>query len=217
MTRWTLAGLLVALFGLLLTEIQADMIGPRRPGFPPVRPLNPPGGAQPNSVRVKLVVKVDENAKQAILQVPSNLARGQLIDGNLGQAPEAPPQGGQRFGLATMIAGFSLTLALASGGLWLARRGSRRMLTVLILGSVVAAGTAGVWADLAPRPGNPRPRPPAKHAPTTLKLPAGLELSDSVILQPMPPANYLTLIVPKAMVLDKEKDEKPAPRDKQAR
>ncbi len=76
-----------------------------------------------------------------------------------------------------------------------------------------------LWADLAPRPA-PRPRPPVKDALSTLKLPAGLEIGPSLILKPVPPANYVTLIVPKSIVLEREKDGKDketTPRDKRAR
>ncbi len=224
MKRWLLAGLVLPAICLVLSEVRGDIAGPRRPGppvGPPVRPIIPPGGggALP-PVKVKLVVKVDEKAKHAILEVPINLAMGQLRDGNLGLAPEADPEGGRRFGLATVVAGLSLTMAFASGGLWLARRGKKRILAALIVGFIFTAGTAAVWSNAAPPRPVGRPRPPGKEGLSTLKLPAGLEIGETLILKPVAPANYLTLIVPKSMVLDREKDGKakePTPRDKRTR
>jgi hypothetical protein len=224
MKRWLLAGLFLPAMCLVLSEVRGDVAGPRRPGgpvVPPVRPIIPPGGggALPNPVKVKLVVKVDEKAKHAILEVPINLAMGQLRDGNLGLAPEADPEGGRRFGLATVVAGLSLTMAFASGGLWLARRGKKRILATLLVASICTVGMTAVWGNLGPRPVG-RPRPPDKESLSTLKLPAGLEIGESMILKPVAPANYLTLIVPKSMVLEREKDGKDketTPRDKRTR
>lgn len=230
--KWRLlAGLSVLVLGLLLSEAHGDLIGPRRPGLP----VPPPGGnpflqpgARPLPVRVKLVVKTSEKLKSPVLQVPVNLALGRNAHPGFGQAPEADPQapaeGGRRFGLSTIVAGLALTLAFASGGLWLTRRGSRRALTVAIVTSVFVAGTAGVWADLAPIGPRPRPVPPAPPAPgvgrlTPLKLPANIELTDNLILEPVAPADHLTLIVPKSMVAEKAEDgeKKAAPRDKRSR
>ncbi len=198
MRRWLLAGFFLTAFSPTLAETRGDLGVPRPPRG---------GGALPNPVRVKLVVKVDEKAKTAVLEVPINLAMGQFRDGNLGMAPEPEPEGNRRFGLATVVAGLSLTMAFASGGLWLARRGKNKTLAILIVTSVLTASAATVWADLAPRPA-PRPRPPVKDALSTLKLPVGLEIGPSLILKPVPPANYVTLIVPKSMVLEREKDGK---------
>ena len=226
MKRWTLAGLFVLGLGLLASQAHGDMIGPRRPGlpvFPPgVNPLLQPGGARPAPVRVKLVVKSDEKAKVPVLQVPINLALGRQLGLGVGHAPEAAPdaapEGGRRFGLSTIVAGLALTLAFASGGLWLVRRGSTRTLTSIIIASVFVAGTAGVWADLLPGPIGPRPRPPAPAVPrlTTLKLPANIELPNNLILESMAASDHLTLIVPKSMVADKA-EEKEAPREKRTR
>jgi hypothetical protein len=216
MKRWTAAGLFVLALSPMLSAVRGDL-APRpgiRPGakpfVPPVNPFKQPGGGRPLPVKVKLVVQVKDKIKLPVLQVPINLAMGQQGNpgGGVGEAPN--PEPGRRFGLTTLVAGVALTLAFTSGGLWLVRRGARRTLAILVLTGLFAAGTAVVWADLAPRPGGPRP---AKPALTPLQLPAGIELSDKLILESMPPGDHLTLIVPGSMVREKEA----APRDKRGR
>ena len=212
MKHWMAAGLFVLASSLMLPEVRADLLpGPgRRPGVRPfvppvVNPFMQPGAGRPLPVKVKLVVVVSEKYKLPVLQVPVNLALGQQARPGVGQAPDADPEPGRRFGLTTIVAGLALTLAFASGGLWLVRRGSHRTLAILVVAGLFAAGTAVVWADLAPRPGGVRPRPPVKPAVVPLKLPAGVELTNQLILEPMPPADHLTLIMPKSMVREKEK------------
>ncbi len=213
MRRWTWAGLFVLVSSVMICEARGDLIGPRRPGVP-VRPgVNPfaqPGAGRPAPVKVKLVVKVDEKAKLPVLQVPINLALGRQANAGVGQGPEADPESGRRFGLSTVVAGLALTLAFASGGLWLVRSGSGRKMAIFVVAGLFVAGAAA-FADLTPHPAAPRSRPqapPAKPALTTLKLPAGIDLNDKLILEPMPPGDHLTLIVPKSMVLEKEKQDK---------
>jgi len=212
MKRWTRFGLSLLALCVMLSEAFAN--GAPRPGFyrPPVAPVgNPvlqPGVGRPAPIKVKLVVKVDEKAKLPVLQVPLNLALGQQ-PGGAGQA--LPPRGadaGLRLGVPTVVAGLALTLAFASGGLWLVRRGSGRYLAILLVLSLFAAGTAAVWADLGPRPLGPVPQKPLpKVALPALKLPAGIELTDKLILEPVAADDHLTLIVPKSMVSEKEKKE----------
>jgi len=170
-------------------------------------------------VKVKLVVQVKDGIKLPVLQVPVNLAMGQQANpgGGVGEAPNAEPETDRRLGLTTLVAGLALTLAFASGGLWLVRRGAQRTLVILVITGLVAVSTAVVWADVPPFGGRrPLPAvPPAKPALTPIKLPAGIELSDKLILEPMPPGDHLTLILPRSMVTEKEK--KAAPREKRGR
>lgn len=213
MKRWTVAGLFLLALALIVSEVRGDLIGPRRqppPAVPPgFNPFAQPGAGRPLPVKVKLVVQVSEKYKVPVLQVPVNLALGQQANagGGVGEAPEAQPD--RRFGLATLVAGLALTLAFASGGLWLVRRGSGRTLAIVGAVSLLAAGTAVVWANGAIPPNfrrQPAAPPPAKPAAELLKLPVGVELSDKLILEPMPPGDHVTLIMPKAMVLDKGKE-----------
>lgn len=228
MKRLTRIGLSLLALGLLLPEARADLL-PGRGVRPPVRPIVPPGvnpfvqpgAGRPLPIKVKLVVKVDEKIKLPVLQVPLNLAMGQQA-GPGGQAlPPAGADAGRRLGMPTIIAGLALTLAFASGGLWLVRRGSGRALAILLVLSLFAGGAAAVWANGAPRP---LPRPPApqpRPALPELKLPAGIELSDKLILEPVAAGDHLTLIVPKSMVAEKVKlegkEKEPAPREKRIR
>jgi hypothetical protein len=164
-------------------------------------------GAHPPEV--KLVVLVDEKAKMPRLQVPVNLLRVPT------PPVEAPRRGADagRLSVPTLVAGLALTLAFSSGGLWLARRRWGRPLSLLLVLSLFAAGTAAVWADLGPRPLGPvpnrRPAPPAKVVLPALKLPAGIELPDKIVLETIPTGDHLTLIVPKKMILKKDKIEAP--------
>ncbi|HWG42746.1 MAG TPA: hypothetical protein VN688_08170 [Gemmataceae bacterium] len=199
-----LAGLSLLALGAILPEVHGDLLPGRRPGLPPaVQP-----GRRILPVKVKLEVKVNENAKLPVLQVPINLALGQRPAAGGGAALPAEDEDTDRraaIGLPTIVAGLALTLAFASGGLWMVRRGSRRSLALLLAVSLFAACTAAVWADI-PGP-NRRPRPvPAKPGLPSLQLPAGIELTDKLILEPVPNGDHLTLIVPKSMV--KEKGEK---------
>jgi hypothetical protein len=231
MNRWTLVGLSLLTLGLLLPEARADLLPGRgvRPPRPIGQPGNPfvqPGGARPLPIKVKLVVKVDEKSKLPVLQVPINLALGQQ-GGPGGQAlPPGGADAGRRLGMPTIVAGLALTLAFASGGLWLVRRGSGRALAIFLVLSLSAVGAAAVWANAAPPPPTPfGPRqpapPPARPALPELKLPAGIELTDKLILEPVAAGDHLTLIVPKSMVAVKDskegKEKEPAPRERRIR
>jgi hypothetical protein len=137
-----------------------------------------------------------------VLQVPLNLARGQQpADGAAAAPPVKGVDAGTRLGAPTVVAGLAMTLAFASGGLWLVRRGAGRYLAILVVLSLFAAGAAVVWTNLALA--NPL-MPPALPV---LQLPAGIELTDKLILEPVAADDHVTLIVPKSMVSEKEKKE----------
>jgi hypothetical protein len=205
MKRSILAGLPVLLL-CAAPAARAD-IAPRPNPFGP--PVVQPGLRLPPAQKVSLVVEVDEKAKDTRLRIPVN-----LLTQNPALQPVQPglPRRGAdagRLGLPTIVAGMALALALASGGLWLARRGAGRYLIILLVLSLFAAGTAAVWADLGPRPLGPRPPPrpvpPPQPALPQLTLPAGVELSDKVIIEIVPPARHLTLVVPKTRVIEKDR------------
>ena len=191
MKRWTRIGLSLLALGLLLPEARADLL-PGRGVRPPVRPIGPPagnpfvqpGGGRPTPIKVKLVVRVDEKSKLPVLQVPLNLAMGQQAGPGVQTPPPAGADAGPRLGIPTIVAGLALTLAFASGGLWLVRRGSGRALAILLVLSLFAAGAA-VWANGAPRPFPRPPAPQPRPVLPELKLPAGIELSDKLILEPV--------------------------------
>jgi hypothetical protein len=172
-------------------------------------------------VDAKLVVEVDEKARQPRLIVPMTLLLkgsgppGGVIPGVPPPvepiAPPPPPGAPARkegadagaLGLPTVVAGLALTAAFVSGGLWLIRRGSgRRYLGVLVLGILAASATA-LWADIPPFRGRPKPPPPAPAKATPIPLPAGIELSEKITLEFSVAGDTLRLIVPKEAVLRK--------------
>ena len=200
---WTLLSLC-----LLAPGARANEAAPPPPRPEPIpQPVVGRGGRE-----VKLVIQVDDKAKDARLQVPLDLIFG-TPNPPAGPAP-LPRRGADAgpLGLPTIIAGLALSLAVASGGLWLARRRWGRPTAMVLVLSLFAAGSAAVWADLGPRPRGPvpRPAPPVKPALPALKLPAGIQLSEKVILEIVPQEDHLTLIVPKSAIVAKDK-ERPAP------
>jgi hypothetical protein len=205
-----LASTLLSL-GLIVSGARGNEAAPAPP-----RPRVPPVAGK-GIQEVKLLVQVDDKAKVARLQVPVNL----LSDPPPGAPPAPPPprRGADAgaLGVPTIVAGLALSLAVASGGLWLVRRRWGRPLAILVVVSLFAAGTAAVWADLGPRPLGPRPPPPAPPVPAALpalKLPAGVELSDKLILESVPPDDHVTLIVPKSAGAE---EKRPAPPEKRER
>jgi hypothetical protein len=179
MTRWTLPALLLL---AAWPAARADLRPPPRPAAPGLR-------AGPQDV--KLVVEIDDKAKQPRLLVPRNL----LVNPG-GAVPGARP-GRAGASLPTAAAGLALALGLMSGGVWLARRGGRRALAAAA-GALVLLGLGGVlWADI---PAGPRPRPKPVRAPEVVGLPAGVQLSGKLTLEIVPRGDSLKLVVSKSML-----------------
>jgi hypothetical protein len=172
------------------------------------RPEVLPRGAR----RATLTVEVDDRVKEARLQIPANLLPP--------AAPAAPARGADAgpWHLPTVVAGVALTLAFATGGLWLLRRGTtRRVAAGGLLLALFALGGTALFADI-PGPGRGRPRPPAPPGPLpTLLLPADVRLSPNIVVEVVEKGDGVKLIVNKAM-LGKPggSAEAPAPAPKRA-
>jgi len=111
----------------------------------------PPASDDDEPQLVGITVKVDAQAKHAVLQIPAGLA------------PQAQPDkkstGDAGSRSRTMIAGLAMSLAL--GSLVFVRRSSRstRIIAGLVVAGVVVAGAVRVaLADIAPPPSRPDPR-----------------------------------------------------------
>src|SRR5579884_547277 len=157
----------------------------------PVAPPPPPPNVQFGAREAKVVVEVDERAKQPRLVVPAALL-----------GPQPRPGAGAGFGqLPTVVAGVALTLAFVTGGFWLLRKGPGRALVLLFAVSLLLAGTAFVQADV------PRDPPPK-----AVKLPADVRISqDKLTLEVVPFGDTVRLIVPKdgaRGAAEEKKDEK---------
>jgi hypothetical protein len=180
-----------ALQGLIPPGVQPGQPGalPGQPGGFPGQPgLVPPGGFQPG-----------------------------IQPGNPFPAPTPPPvtpriprrgaDAGKQ-GVTTVVVALALTLAFATGGFWVVRRGGSRYLAILLVLSVLALGTAALWADIGPRPA-PRPRPvppqpqPAQVELPKLHLPSGVVLPSKITVEIVPQGDEIRLIVPKAAVVKK--------------
>jgi hypothetical protein len=152
---------------------------------------------------------MDEKAKQATLQVPMNLM---MQFGRPGGRPGFPPGGGVppgrqgadagHLGTPTIIAGLALTLAFATGGLWMVRRGGGRYFALVLAVSLSVAGTAALWANAAPPP-QKQPAPPGRQALPNIPLPADLRLNGDILFEMVPNGKQVTLIVPKTMITKK--------------
>jgi hypothetical protein len=169
-----------------------------------------------------LVVQMDEKAKQATLQIPMNLMMQFGRPGGPGR-PGFPPGGGVppgrqgadagHIGTPTIIAGLALTLAFATGGLWMVRRGGGRYFALVLAVSLSVAGTAALWANAAPPPAPKPPVPPGRQALPNVPLPADLRLTGDILFEMVPNGKQVTLIVPKTMIAKKgfvppQKDQK---------
>jgi hypothetical protein len=191
-------------------------------GAPPFRPKQ--GFPVFAAKEVKLSVEVDKKAKQARLIVPMNLMMGGFWGPGLG-GPGIPGAGGvpggggagadaRPLGVPTLFAGLALTMALATGGLWLVKRPSGRLVAgAVILGALTLGATTLLWADLAPFP---RPQPVPQIKTTPVALPAGIQLNGRILIEMGPHGNAVRLIVPSNAVLPrgeaKAQEQAPASR-----
>jgi hypothetical protein len=196
MKRWLPLGLSLLMLAIGLPVALGNM-GPI-PGLDGPIPL-------PDQ-EVKLIVKIDEKAKMPRLQIPYDLIFSVQLAPNSADAPPSklPKRGAGagRSALTTFTAGLAWALAFAAGGLWLVRRRWGRPLAVLLIMALSTGGTALLWSN-APPPAPP-PAKPAEADLPALKLPAGIELTDKLMVRVVPRGDHLTLIVPKSMVMEKE-------------
>ncbi len=183
MKRFLVAAL--ALFSLagFVPAARADLAVP-----PPPLPVS--------THKVKLVVLAVEGLKEAHLRIPRNLL----------PAAAKAEKGAEAslLGLPTVIAGLALTLAFVSGGFWLVRRGrgpGRSAAAVVLALSLFGLGASVVWADI--------PRPPRRPVvPLPLALPAGVQMSENMVLEIIPEkGDTITLVVNKGAVLKTDKSE----------
>jgi hypothetical protein len=120
----------------------------------------------------KLIVKVDESARGALLRLPDTLVA------SVEQLPQGDPRG-SGMGLPGVVSAVALTLAFVSGGLWLVRRGKAgRAALVLLLGLGIGIG-CGPQATNNPAPDGKGPDRP--HI-TVLTLPATVTLAEDLTL-----------------------------------
>jgi hypothetical protein len=129
-------------------------IPPSKGGRPQPRPVPVVQGDDPDTDTVPLVIKVDANAQQPVISIPSNFLQVGPDAVPTAPAPTAKPTGFFNPRLRTMIAGIALSSAFV--GLMFMRRGksATRAAAALIVGgglAFVLLGTA--WADIRP----PRP------------------------------------------------------------
>jgi hypothetical protein len=139
---------------------------------PPFRPQAP-----------KLVIEVDEKAKEARLVIPQRF---------LNNVPAKPRGLGQ---LPTIMVGVALALGLAFSGLWLVRKRGGMAPLLLAAVAVVGLGGATLWANVRPLPGESVPRPQPKP-PVGLPLLATLE---PIHVETVARGDAIRLIIPLAM------------------
>lgn len=155
----------------------------------------PPPPAPISTQKVKLVVLTADGVKEAHLRIPQNLLPG-ATKTEKGSETSV-------FTTPTVVAGLALTLAFVSGGFWLVRRGrgpGRTAAAVVLALSLAGLGASVVWADL--------PRPPRRPVvPLPLTLPAGIQVSENMVLEIVEKGDTVTLVVDKSMVLKTDKPE----------
>jgi hypothetical protein len=145
-----------------------------------------PSEAPPGPHQVKLVLEVDDSVKEPRLQIPRALLR---------LFPAAQPRrGAGAWHLPTVVAGVALTLAFASGGLWLLRRSPRTAAAALLL-ALFALGGAALWANAPVFQNAPA------QAPDVLQLPTGIRLPGKIVLEVVDGGDSVKLIVNKSMVV----------------
>ena len=213
MTRSLRTGLPVLFLLGALTAAHGNEAAPPRERIPPRdRQEVLPRGAR----RVPLTVEVDDRVKEMRLQIPANLRPP--------AAPAAPARGASAWHLPTVVAGVALTLSLATGGLWLLRRGSARraaavglLLALFALGGAVLFANAPIGLGGFERPPPPFLLPAPPGPPPTLLLPADVRLPPNLVLEVVEKGDGVKLIVNKA-ALGKPgaSAEAPAPAPKKA-
>lgn len=198
MRKLPLAVLAALAFGLIPSTGKADIP-------PPV----------PAPKQVKFTVEVDEKAKASKLVVPSSLVNPRFrprpglpkVDGKENLAileydvedETVPHPANNRNHL--MFAGVAFALALASGGVWLARRNrmnGRGPALMLVAGSTLAVGTL-VYAN-APPPAGPPPRKEVVLLPVAF--------NGNVTLEVVPAGDTIKLVLDKDTYESIKKDPK---------
>ncbi len=115
---------------------------------PPVQRTTAP----PQLPSCPFVLEMDDQTDQLRLVVPRNL----LKDLKVAEGPMVEPPDTLAESHSTILSGVFLTLAFASGGLWIVRRGVPGVRTVLIgAGLLLLFGGTLAWADIPPF-GGPR-------------------------------------------------------------
>jgi hypothetical protein len=177
MRQWILAAMPVLfLFGTLPT-VRADRAPP---------PDRPPA---PAAQKAKLIVEVDDKAKEPKLIIPRSLAN-------------PPKKADAGINVPTIVAGVALTLGLVSAGFWFIRRGPGRSVAAgVVVVSLFVLGVSALYADV---PVKPKPNPPA-----AIKLPADVELQEDVLIEFTDKGDAIRLIVNKASTIKAEKTEVP--------
>jgi hypothetical protein len=155
----------------LVTGLFLSATAITRADIAPIKPKNPNNS---------LVVEIDNKVTKAQLIIPQKfLAKNGAavpVQGGLGAAP-------------TVIAGLCLSLAVLSGGIWLLRRGGRKLSPVqtglavgLCVGlTVLGVATPFLWGNgIAPRP---------------VPQPASVVVSEDVQVVVVPQGNEIRLVV----------------------
>jgi hypothetical protein len=149
---------------------------------------------------------VDDTVQEPRLEIPKD-----LLPGGLREQP-APRRGADAgpWRLPTVVTGLALALALGSGGIWLARRGSGRSLAAVLMLSLFLVGVSALWADV---PVGPWPwsrgrggAPPLRAPPVQRVLPAGIKLTDKVAVRVVDTGTTVKLVVNSSMVVQTAND-----------
>jgi hypothetical protein len=131
---------------------------------------------------VKLVVERDERVKEARLVIPQGLLTADKRRTDAG------------WPLPTLVAGLALAAAFVSGGLWLARRGGRKVAAVVLVLSLLALGISALQANAPDRERDLKPKV------TPIALPASVTLSGNLVLEVAEKGDSVKLIVNSSML-----------------
>jgi hypothetical protein len=154
-----------------------------------------PGPKAETVFKTKLVVEVNDDLKEARLQIPRGLLQG-----------KGDPRKTDAGALPTIVAGLALTLAFASGGFWLMRRGAGRGVTVALLAlAVLALGATALWANA---PITTKDFKEGTYSLPAVPLPAGIQLSEKLTIEIVEKGDTVKLLVNKSMVLKQDKETK---------